>query len=631
MRKLISTFLLSLMLFTVIKAQTIFDPATFTGTLPAGMDTVRIDGKKYLRVVLNGWESNLNIPAFTIGAEKGVACKFKFAKSATDTITVMTQINATVQLKDTINRIPNPWGEGTIPSDVGLTQNPPSVGSFLRAMGTFSSEMLVVHQLQFSAQEKYSWGPLTGDTLWVGEIYTVDPQVLFDPATFDGTLPAGMEIVDEGGTKLLKVTTNEWNSVLDIDPFNMGDNNFWSFQAKLDAGTSGTTIDTINTFVGANFSGGSFNLGAASSATLKTYEGDAKNDVTVTQLQFAAQKSAGSWPALTGAIIYVGKITVSFIQPEAAPAKNTFTVPYIPLTDFVDADGVIQPDEYWKNVTVANVDRQALPANLTPVITDSKGTMKLAWTEDYLYVLIEAEDATPINLPAGSETYWENDGAEIFMDMKNRRFVGQKRIEGEQHQIRFNLGRTDADTSHIMYAGVKEKVIWGMMLSSNGWRLEAQIPWANMCNGSVAAEDIDAFVTDSIKAGKKVGWEVSIINANAANTRNSIMNWANDQQADKAYTTNEFYGELTLTGGPSAIKTKTVNQLKIYPNPVNDMIFIASDNINSFKIIDISGKVVIEGKYLKNGINVSNLQNGIYFITAVDYDNNVTVNKFVKR
>ena len=125
MRKLISTFLLSLMLFTVIKAQIIFDPTTFSG----------IDGKKYLQVVLDGWNSNLDIPAFTIGADKGVACKFKFSKCATDTITVLSQINATVQLKDTVNQIPNPWGEGTVPSDVGLTQNPPSA-TFARATGT---------------------------------------------------------------------------------------------------------------------------------------------------------------------------------------------------------------------------------------------------------------------------------------------------------------------------------------------------------------------------------------------------------------------------------------------------------------------------------------------------------------
>ena len=66
MRKLISTFLLSLMLLAATNAQTIFDPATFAGTLPAGMEVVEIDGESYLQVVLDGWNSSLEIPVFTI-------------------------------------------------------------------------------------------------------------------------------------------------------------------------------------------------------------------------------------------------------------------------------------------------------------------------------------------------------------------------------------------------------------------------------------------------------------------------------------------------------------------------------------------------------------------------------------
>ena len=208
------------------------------------------------------------------------------------------------------------------------------------------------------------------------------------------------------------------------------------------------------------------------------------------------QKNYDDWAAQVGAIIYVSKITVSSVQPEAAPPRATYDVPYLPLTDYIDADGLIDPAEYWSNVTATNVDRQALPADETPLITDSKGTMKLSWDEYYLYVLIDVEDATPITYPAGSDKPWENDGVELFLDMLNRRFVGQKRIETEQHQLRFNFGRTDADTSAIMYPGVVEKVIWGMIAGGNGWRLEAQIPWPNMCNGIVPDEDIDQFVLD---------------------------------------------------------------------------------------------------------------------------------------
>jgi hypothetical protein len=182
-----------------------------------------------------------------------------------------------------------------------------------------------------------------------------------------------------------------------------------------------------------------------------------------------------------------------------------------------------------------------------------------------------------------------------------------------------------------MYSGVKEHVVWGMVVGGIGWKLEVQIPWANICNGSIPADDIDQYVLDSIQNNKRVGIELSLVNANALDTRSSIMNWANNTTRDTAYYSNEFYGEITLVDGPMSVRTNSVNELKIYPTVASQIIYIANGNINKYEIIDISGKVVAEGRYLNNGINVSRLQNGIYFLKAVDYNNNLTVNKFVKK
>ena len=109
------------------------------------------------------------------------------------------------------------------------------------------------------------------------------------------------------------------------------------------------------------------------------------------------------------------------------------------------------------------------------------------------------------------------------------------------------------------------------------------------------------------------------------------MNWANDQKDDMAYNTNEFWGEITLVGGPDAIATNYINQLRIYPNPANKVIHIMNNNVISYKILDISGRIVTEGLYPDNGINISTLKSGIYFLKAVDVNNNLSVNKFLKR
>ncbi|MEC8692971.1 MAG: T9SS type A sorting domain-containing protein [Bacteroidota bacterium] len=72
--------------------------------------------------------------------------------------------------------------------------------------------------------------------------------------------------------------------------------------------------------------------------------------------------------------------------------------------------------------------------------------------------------------------------------------------------------------------------------------------------------------------------------------------------------------------------------LKVYPNPVNDMVFVAGVNAKSvINIRDFSGKVInsINGLDALSGINVSNLKTGAYLIEMTN-NNNVQTAKFIK-
>ena len=75
-----------------------------------------------------------------------------------------------------------------------------------------------------------------------------------------------------------------------------------------------------------------------------------------------------------------------------------------------------------------------------------------------------------------------------------------------------------------------------------------------------------------------------------------------------------------------------VGSLKVYPNPVNDMIFVSRVNAKSIITIrDFSGKVInsINGVNAMGGINVSNLKTGAYLIEMTN-NNNVQTAKFIK-
>jgi len=62
-----------------------------------------------------------------------------------------------------------------------------------------------------------------------------------------------------------------------------------------------------------------------------------------------------------------------------------------------------------------------------------------------------------------------------------------------------------------------------------------------------------------------------------------------------------------------------------YPNPTNDVIYLLGDEIEgNYQLVSISGTVIIEGILCSNKIDISTLENGMYFLLLNDYINDQT-------
>ena len=71
------------------------------------------------------------------------------------------------------------------------------------------------------------------------------------------------------------------------------------------------------------------------------------------------------------------------------------------------------------------------------------------------------------------------------------------------------------------------------------------------------------------------------------------------------------WGAAARMSNPENSKTKLV----VYPNPVSDILQISSSSaILNFKITNIQGAVLQQGKPIENAIDVSNLSSGLYFL-----------------
>jgi len=78
----------------------------------------------------------------------------------------------------------------------------------------------------------------------------------------------------------------------------------------------------------------------------------------------------------------------------------------------------------------------------------------------------------------------------------------------------------------------------------------------------------------------------------------------------------------TVTVEESSEIIDNQNDIRIYPNPASNFIFIDNNNINDkIEIFDNKGILVLSKNIIDNKLNISNLENGIYYIKIKKEDN----------
>jgi hypothetical protein len=151
--------------------------------------------------------------------------------------------------------------------------------------------------------------------LLVASIRLDAQQVVFDPATYEpDSLPAGMTIVDIGGTAYLQVITDGWSSALQVTPLPVNAHyTQFSCEVKYAIGASGYTLGEVNTFLKLANSDFSVEIGAngaASTADFAVRNVNIAAHDTIGALQVAGQHNSGSWEAVVGDTMWVGKVTL---------------------------------------------------------------------------------------------------------------------------------------------------------------------------------------------------------------------------------------------------------------------------------------------------------------------------------
>jgi hypothetical protein len=321
-----------------------FDIRTFEGPAPEGTVFDTINGKVYLRVVLNGWNSAFDVKQFSVRRKfkATVDVKYSLCKATSDTLDV-SNINAVVQLMDTINKVPNQWGPGMVPSATGLTKSPVA-NTFATVSGVLDSHMKLVNQIQFFGQEKIKWTPTFGDTIWISPVtITSDNPIVLDPEDVDvSQLPSWMKVVTIDNAKYFQVVLNGWNSTINIVPLTLSKG--MSAKTKIKYSRCGATADTLtmNQIKAAvqlmdtvDKVKNPWGEGMVPSSTALAQDPasatfgnvSAKLDTNmhiINQIQFFGQQKV-SWGATVGDTLWFGKVTLDLDKP-SVPSGLTYTL-----------------------------------------------------------------------------------------------------------------------------------------------------------------------------------------------------------------------------------------------------------------------------------------------------------------
>lgn len=87
---------------------------------------------------------------------------------------------------------------------------------------------------------------------------------------------------------------------------------------------------------------------------------------------------------------------------------------------------------------------------------------------------------------------------------------------------------------------------------------------------------------------------------------------------------------LFLTTNETNPKKNTV-LIKVYPNPVSDILKINTDlNFHEYEIIDVNGRIVLKDKFVKD-IAINQLISGNYFLKLKDSKEDIVLLKFIKK
>jgi len=344
---------------------------------------------------------------------------------------------------------------------------------------------------------------------------------VFDPATYSGALPAGMEIVDIGGTDYLQIILDGWGSSIPLDmPIAVTEAENFTCEAKMALNVSDTlTLDQINTFLKlADRDFGDIAVGGvASTADFVENTIDFGAQGTIANFQFAGQVNGSGpagiqWSATVGDTLWVGAVNVF---PARVAAETTDTL-----------------------VVENNIDALYIRDD-----SDYKVIAEVTWDLDSLYILFTVWDDTIYNDGASP---WTQDNIELYLDMDNSKGAAFDHVDDFQFRLMNDSSWSSVNTGENGIGGVR---LINTVNIDGVDTLGYSFDMAFAFDSIVVADTSTSFIPG---IGVQIGFDILASDNDGAPSHRDQLSW-NSVSGD-LWNTPNYWGVLQLEeGGKVAI------------------------------------------------------------------------------
>ena len=301
-------------------------------------------------------------------------------------------------------------------------------------------------------------------------------------------------------------------------------------------------------------------------------------------------------------------------------AKNT-TPPRI--------DGVV--DVEWMQVDTVGI-RNNFPEN-SPSVTS---TWRALWDEEAFYLLVEVEDDTIMpfsSAPEGDTKDFKYDKIEVYFDVNDTLIDGNgpNTLPADERTVHSNGHCQSAPYTDEAQYGIENtltpkdyrfiETLYSYNLSDKGYVYEAKFLWEKFIFPDGTTLDAD------MALDREIGFDVVVVDRDAVDGGRKRVAWHYTGITDEPFKNMDDCGIVICKGDATDISGKSGNQaVKIHPNPAKHYIIIENALDATFRLITLSGQVLIDQTVESQGeqINISFLKSGFYLLSVDD-----TVQKLV--